>query len=745
MPITAFPVSAIFDSGTVGRAVVQSATQSAALNALAAYGPVYRPSSYGTCGPTATGAQNRAAIQAAIDAANASGVYSTVVLPGGVLDIDKASSADPSASTADYCLRAKSNVEISGYGTTLRISDDQLVTTPSLRQLALFSLSTNSTGETLTNFTVKGLTCDGNAANQSGYSTYDQLGATMAFRCTPGISPAPTEIVSDLTFEDIICKDFFGNPANLGGGSSEFIERITEKNITCYRCGEGWQRIRCRYVWVENITYIDDNPTTLEGVGTGFVTVGDPHEFASCEDVSGVGINCYAIGTVGSGINSGGGSALDLYRSVRVKLSQINAYWNNGIETGFPTDGCNDVELSQIQLRCPTLNSVSTSTIGIDTCPNLVLTDVKISGYGYPLRLQPGTRSITSTGAIVTATNLTIDSGGLGTTALVYVASGGVLRLINPQLSTSETAVTGVKIQRSVSGVDADTRIEIHGGRIAVPSYAVFVDGTGTSFSPKGFISGLDASASNASAWPFVNLNSGLFNEITITNVQPKQATTQGLYYAGAEILIASATQTALTNGSKNQRLFLQSVPVADPYTPNGTFNFGNTSAATASRINLYPYLVVQPFENGAGVLLQRDDSLVYNEISRWYPVHQNRPGMILYTAPVTLGATYLMTPGRVQMPTYGRVTLMRLRPQVSGASRSAGSIDVSWIVDGSPQGLVLNIDASNTTGKTFSYSPRVGASFTSSRTYAWSAVVSAGFTWSGGPSDFVIEFYYET
>lgn len=735
----------ILDSGTVGRAVVRSETQDVALGVLGAYGPVYRPSAYGTCGPTATGAQNRTAIQAAIDAANASGVFSTVLLPGGVLDIDKASSADPGDLSNDYCLRAKSNVQIVGYGTTLRIANNQLVTTPSLRQLTLFSLSTNGTSDTLTNFSVKGLTCDGNAANQSGYTTYSQLGATMAFRCTPGVAPATDEVVTDLSFEDIVCKDFFGNPANLGGGSSEFIERVTERNITCYRCGEGWQRIRCRYVWVENITYIDDNPNTLEGVGTGFVTVGDPHEFASCEDVSGVGINAYAIGTVGSGINSGGGSGLDLYRSVRVKMSQINVYWNNGIETGFPTDGCNDVNLSQIQLRCPTLNSVSSTTIGIDVCPGLVLSDVEIEGYGYPLRLLPGTRTVTGTSADVTASNLTITGGGLSG-ALVFVNSGTKLRLVNPQFVTSESAVRGVQVQRDASGVDADTRLEIVGGRIAVPGAAIFVTGGGTTFEPKGFITGLDASDSNASAWPFVNQNSGTFNEITIENVQPKQATTNGTYYAGAEIVIAGASQTALVNGSKNQRLLLRVADVGDPYSPAGTFNFGSTSAVTASRINMSPYLLLQPFENGAGVFLWRDNSKVYNEQGRIYPVHQNRYGILSFEAPITLSTTYNASPTNYRMPAYGRIQSYRVRFSNLSAARTAGTITVVGKINGSTlSGSTLTIDGTNTTGHTVTKSARLGDKFVTDDLLRFEVTVDGSFTNSGGATDLIIEMAYET
>jgi hypothetical protein len=344
------------------------------------------------------------------------------------------------------------------------------------------------------------------------------------------------------------------------------------------------------------------------------------------------------------------------------------------------------------------------------------------------------TSVVTVAGSVLTL------SGGSGTD---LPAAATALWVDKPLAAADLQA--GIRIVYSASGVSADTRVEVTGGRIIAPGQAVFVDGAGSSFTPFGFIKNIDATNSNGGAWPFTNQNNGLFNGIEVSDVQPKQALTNGLYYAGAELLIAGATQTTLANGSKNQRVRLQAVPVADPFTPNGTFNFGNTSAAAASRINLYPYLVVQPFENGAAVDLLRDDNGVYNEVARWYPVHQNRAGQILFTAPVTVGTTYLLDPGLVRMPTYGRVTSMRLRPVKSGAAWSAGTIAASWLINGTPQGLVLDINTSNTTGETFTYSPRVGNSFTSSTTYGWSVVVSGDFAWTGGPSDICIEFNYET
>lgn len=727
----------ISDAGAFGRTVLRLAT-----------GTDFFAETYGTCGPSATGAQNRDTIQAAINAAAASGVYAEVHLPAGVLNIDKAAAAEPGQPSNDYCLRAASNVTLVGHGTTIRLTDDQLVFSPSVRQLAIISGSTLNTNQTLSFFGVKGITFDGNAQGQGGFSTYDQHGATSAIRIVPGAAGDDDEAISDLTFENLVCQDFFGNPGTVGGGSGEIIQRIIYRDITHYRCGEGWSFIKCQYVRVSNITYIDDNPDTLLGVGTGFVTVGDPHEFSECFDLDGVGVYVFAIGTIGSGINSGAGSALELYESVRVKMSQIHIEWNNGISCGTEEGpGCNDIELSQVHLICPTDAADSANTDGIVCCPNLILSDVRIENYGNAVRIMAGTRTVAGTGCIVDANNLVIVGGGASASnRAVTLGSGGVFRCTNLQVSGMGANVTGVYVVRDVSGVDADTRLELTGGKISSPGAAILIDGGGTTFAPFGFVNGVDASGAFAGAWPFTNPNSGSYNNIFFSRCLPTAVTTTAAgYYAGAEILTINGSTTALANGSKNQVLLLKVPDVANPFTPSGTFNFGSTSAATASRINMSPYLVLQPFENGAGVYLRRDDAGVYQETGRIYPVHQNRPMILSYVAPLTVGATYDATPTNIRMNSYGRIQRYQIRFSNLSAARTAGTITVVLWRNSSSVATVLTINASNTTSATLTMPVRVGTPFSPDDLLRLAITVSGDFTNSGGATDLILEMACET
>lgn len=780
---------------------------------------------YPDASPSNTGAQNRDLIQAAIDAAP---FGTNIHLPSGVILLDKSASAQPGQPTHDYCLLLKSGVRLIGHGTTLKLANNQLVHTPSLRYLTIVSIDTVNTGTPITDVGVKGIKFDGNPKNQNGYATYAQLGATMAIRGLPG--PTVADELARVQLEDLELIDFFGNPINLGGGSAYFIEQVVLRNILAKRCGEGPQLIRAKNVYLESVRYVDDNPTTLLGVGTGYVTVGDPIELSYCED--GVCVNLSVLAgapTNPLGPWSGSGSALDLFNSQRIHVIGLNAVWSNGIETGITPVGCQDIFLSNIHLRNPTPPSVSTQTIGIDCCPRLKMSNVSINGYAYPLRLPAGPWAA-GTGCIVDHENVTIKGGGEGG-AFINVRNGDQFRGSNLQIlpnefrdgslttrtSTTEgtitltksptgfittgdtvrvvwadttaqrryrtsvvtvagsvltlsggsgtdlpaaaTAVTvdkplsdsvfpvGIIVARSGSGVDADTQLELAGGRILSNGPAVYIDGAGSTFTPNGIVDGLYAVGANGGAWPFTITNNGSFNNLVISNVQPKQALLAGNFYAGAEVIIANANVTALPLGSKNQQVFLKRYDVADPFTPDGTFNFGSTSSATASRLNLYPYLVLQAFENGAGVQLRRDDAGVYQEVGRIYPVYQDRPGILSFTAPVTPGSTYDATPTNYRMTNYGRITSWRIRFSNLTAARTAGTIQVTPYKNGSvaQSSPTLVIDGTDTTGDVWTYNPRLGASFAPGDLYRYSITVSGDFTNSGGSTNLILEITYET
>ena len=699
---------------------------------------VYLPSTYGTSGPSATGAQNRDAIQAAINAASTAG-GGTVWIGEGVWNLDKAGSADPYTGTADYCLWLKKNVNLEGTG-TLRIANNQLVVSPSLRQLAIVSMGSASTAATAGNNRIVGLTFDGNPKNQNGYSTYAQLGATMGVRCVPG--SASSEVMSDLRFDRLTFRDFFGNPINVGGGGAQFIQRVTARDIDCYRCGEGLQLIRCQWVHMANLRYTDDNPTTLLGVGTGFVTVGDTHEFADCRDVVIVGVY---VNTDRVTAGSGGGSGLDLYNSQRVKVFGGSIYWSSGIECGFPAAddgiGSRDIEIYGVRVQNPTV--ANTGTPGIDCCPNLVLNGCTVIDHGIPIRLGSGTRSVTGTGCTVSATDCTITGGGANLSAAVYIGRGGVFRATNLQISGLAASVAGVRLINLGTGVAADTRLELTGGRIVSTGEAIQVDGQSSSFTPTGFVYGMDATGSNSGSWPFTGIGSGNWSGIEVRDCQPKLAVLPG-QINGAEVIQTTTAQTAL-DGSKNQRVFLQVTPVADPYTPSGSVAFGATSGSLANRIVLRPHLTSVSFENGAGPHLLRDSNGVYNEIGRSYPVHQDNRTTYIFTCPAVPGATIFLTPGYLNMPTNGRVTRFLVRPATPGASRSAGSIGVDVYGDGALQfAALININAANPTGSNFTYGARVGRAFTAASTLGFRAVISSDFTWTGGPSDVVVELSVE-
>lgn len=808
-------------SGSFGRSLLNTAAASDARTLLGMAEPSYDYYPYASS--SNTGAQNRSLIQAAIDAAP---VGTNIHLPGGTILLDQAGSAVPGQASYDYCLRGKTGVRLVGHNTTLKLNDDQLVYTPSLRHLAIIDISTANSGASITDFSVVGVKFDGNPKNQNGYSTYAQLGATMAIRSLPGLVEA--EQLARIHLEDLETIDFFGNPINIGGGSAYFVDGVYWKNILAKRCGEGPQLIRAKNIYLENIRYVDDNPTTLLGVGTGYVTVGDPIELSYCEDGVCVGLSVFAgAPTNPLGPWSGGGSAIDLFNSQRIKVSGLNAYWSNGVECGITPVGCKDIILDGVHLRNPTPASVSTSTIGIDACPDLQLSNVVIEDYGIPLRCPTGPWT-TGTGCVVDFANLTIKGGGENAGAQVIVRSGDQFRGTNLQIepnefrdgslttmtSTTEGTITltksptgfiatndtvrvvwvdtsgirryrtsvvsvsgsvltlsggsgtdlpsaatavivdkplnaanlqnGISVIYNAAGVSADTRIELTGGRIRSAGPAIFVDGSGNTFAPNGFVKGLDATSSNGGAWPFTLGNSGLWNNIEVRDVQPKQALMGGAYYAGAEVLVANTNVTSLPNGSKNQELFLKRYDVANPFTPDGTFNFGSTSAATASRLNLYPYLVLQAFENSAGVYLRRDDSLVYNEVGRWYPVHQNRPGLLTFTAPVTVGGSYNATPVNYRMPAYGRLTSNRVRFSNLAAARTAGTITITPWRDGATFNT-LNINGTNTTGDARVYNPRLGDTFAVDSLLRFAIVVSGDFTNSGGATDLVLEMAYET
>lgn len=773
-----------------------------------------------------TGAQNRDLIQAAIDAAP---VGTDIHLPAGTLLLDKSASAQPGSPSKDYCLLMRSGVRLVGqgrYNTILKLSDSQLAHNPTLRQLAIISADTLNTVTTMDSWGVVDIGFDGNPKNQSGYSTYAQLGATLGIRATPGA--AANEAISNVTLEGLMFKDFFGNPINIGAGELYFVDGVYARKIIAFRCGEGPQWIRCKNGYIENIRYVDDNPTTLLGVGTGYVTVGDPIELSNCEDMVIVDASVFAgAPTDANGPWSGAGSAIDLFRSKRVQVFGLNALWSNGVELGFTTIACEDISLTGVHLRNPTPASVSTGTTGISACLGLKLKNVIVEGYGVPVVLPPGPWD-NGKGCSVDFEGLRVKGGGENNNVYISVPSGAQFRGTNLQIepneyrdgslttrtSTTEGTITltkspagfiatsdtvrvawvdatgvrqyrtsvvtvagsvltitggtgtdlpaaatvlivdkpliasnlqvGINVIYSAFGIHAETRIELTGGRIISPGPAVFVDGSGNVFTPGGFIKGLDARFSNGGAWPFTQGNSGTWNGIEVESVQPKAALHNPGFYAGCETLTTNANVTTLTNGSKNQKLLLKVTDAANPFVPDGTKNFGNTSAAAASRINMSPYLVLSAFESGAGVFLSRDDAGVYQETGRIYPVHQNRPGLLSYQAPVTVGTTYNASPTSYQVDSYGRTQVYRIRFSNTSASRTAGTITAVAKRDGATVGTVI-LDGTNPASHTVASSARLGATFTPGMKFVFEITVSADFANSGGATSLILEMAYET
>lgn len=274
---------------------------------------------------------------------------------------------------------------------------------------------------------------------------------------------------------------------------------------------------------------------------------------------------------------------------------------------------------------CQNPNPLDTTGAGLNCCPNLTVTGCTFINYGQPIRLGSGTRPISETGCTVNLTDVTIQGGGANQNTAIQVGAGAVLRATNLQISGLSGTVRGITVTNTGPGVIDNTRIEINGGRIISAGPAIQVDSTGPAFSPKGYVRGLDATGSNSNSWPLVGANGGNWNEIEVSDFQPKQSLFSTAY-AGAEIIIIDNNCSALPSGSKNQKALLQIVPVADPNSPNGTFNLGDVTGTAPGRLVMQPHLTAVPVENNTKILVRRFPGGEWHEESRVYPVHGNTP-----------------------------------------------------------------------------------------------------------------------
>jgi hypothetical protein len=145
-------------------------------------------------------------------------------------------------------------------------------------------------------------------------------------------------------------------------------------------------------------------------------------------------------------------------------------------------------------------------------------------------------------------------------------------------------------------------------------------------------------------------------------------------------------------------------------------------------------------------VFLRRDDSGVYQETGRIYPVHQNRPLLLSFEAPITPGAAaYAATPTNYQANSYGRIQFYRVRFSNLSAARTAGTIAIAFWKNGSSVATVLNINGTNTTSDTLTMTARMGSPFVPADLLRFVITVSADFTNSGGATNLILEMGCET
>lgn len=245
-----------------------------------------RPSDFSTAGPTATGAQNSAAIQAAIDFINSVGGGVVLIDDGGTWELDAV------GGTPARCITLKANVSVHlAPWVTLKLANDQTTDAAPVSLLYQPASATDvyigwPDGETAG-------TLDGNVANQAGWTDgFGQSNGNYLFSAQDGIDGL---VLNGLRFQNSFSNSANVGSANTYGNSANVVLR----NLKCTNFGEGIQLIGVDDVYYENIEHISSANLA-----------GDYLEFSHCRRGNGFGV---ISRTDDGNVRATGGSGVDFY------------------------------------------------------------------------------------------------------------------------------------------------------------------------------------------------------------------------------------------------------------------------------------------------------------------------------------------------------------------------------------------------------------------------------------------------
>lgn len=247
-----------------------------------------RPSSYGAAGPTATAAQNRGAIQSAIDTVNAAGGGCVLIDGGGDWLVNDAPTLSPRR-----CITLAANVFILiAPGTTLKQGNN---TTSNANPTTIFYQPASATNCFVGWPYGKGGTIDGNTANQAAWTGgYGQTNGNHHILSQDGMD--------GLCVQGLTLTNCFSNPINVGTSNAYGLsQNVRLQHLLAKNFGEGIQLISVDNIFLVDVAHLMSSNWNGDGLELAFCRRGNMYGIDSRTDDGAVRVS--------------GGSGVDFYAS----------------------------------------------------------------------------------------------------------------------------------------------------------------------------------------------------------------------------------------------------------------------------------------------------------------------------------------------------------------------------------------------------------------------------------------------